>query len=236
MMGRSVNKWIRRLTLNRLGSPPMVRRVRLEKLTYLSTEALCNLHDLARAVGEQGVAGCIIEAGCALGGSAIVLADAKPVETPLHVHDVFGMIPPPGENDGKDVHRRYRLIASGAAVGIGGDRYYGYEPDLTNRVIEHFRRLGVPVEQHHVELHSGLFEDTLHPAAPVALAHLDGDWYRSVLTCLERIWPWLIVGGVLVIDDYDSWSGCRRAVNDYFAGRKAECRFERRARLHIVKL
>ena len=46
----------------------------------------------------------------------------------------------------------------------------------------------------------------------------------------------LIVGGVLVIDDYDSWSGCRRAVNDYFAGRKAECRFERRARLHIVKL
>jgi hypothetical protein len=27
-----------------------------------------------------------------------------------------------------------------------------------------------------------------------------------------------------------------RAVNDFFASRKAECRFERRSRLHIVKL
>jgi asparagine synthase (glutamine-hydrolysing) len=114
------------------------------------------------------------------------------------------MIPPPDDNDGDDVHHRYRLIASGAALGIDGDRYYGYEPDLKIRVIEHFRKLGLPVDRHHVELHSGLFEDTLHPAAPVALAHIDGDWYR--------------------------------AVNDFFASRKAECRFERRARLHIVKL
>ena len=27
-------------------------------------------------------------------------------------------------------------------------------------------------------------------------------------------------GGVLVIDDYDSWSGCRRAVDEYFADKK----------------
>jgi len=236
MTGNRVKQWLRRLTRYRVGSPPMVQRVRREKLTYLSTAALCDLHDLVRAIGERGVTGCIIEAGCALGGSAIVLADAKPVETPLHVYDVFGMIPPPDDNDGDDVHHRYRLIASGAALGIDGDRYYGYEPNLKIRVIEHFRKLGLPVDRHHVELHSGLFEDTLHPAAPVALSHIDGDWYRSVLTCLERIWPWLIVGGVLVIDDYDSWSGCRRAVNDFFASRKAECRFERRARLHIVKL
>jgi asparagine synthase (glutamine-hydrolysing) len=235
MTENTVNKWLRWLTLNQLGSPPMVKRVRREKLTYLSTAALCDLHDLANAVGRQGVDGCIIEAGCALGGSAIVLADAKPTETPLHVYDVFGMIPAPEENDGEDVHRRYKLIASGKAAGISGDRYYGYEPDLRNRVIEHFRMLGVPVEQHHVELHTGLFQDTLRLKTPVALAHLDGDWYRSVLTCLERIWPWLIVGGVLVIDDYDAWSGCRRAVDDYFAGRKAEYRFVRRARLHIVK-
>ena len=61
------------------------------------------------------------------------------------------------------------------------------------------------------------------------------DW-ASHMTLPACVPKWLIVGGVLVIDDYDSWSGCRRAVNDYFAGRKAECRFERRARLHIVKL
>ena len=67
MTGNPANKWLRWLTFNQLGSPPMVKRVRREKLTYLSTAALCDLHDLARGACEQGVGGCIIEAGCALG-------------------------------------------------------------------------------------------------------------------------------------------------------------------------
>ena len=41
--------------------------------------------------------------------------------------------------------------------------------------------------------------------------------------------------GRLVIDDYDAWSGCRAAVDEYFAGRPG-FRFERRGRLHIVRV
>jgi len=71
----------------------------------------------------------------------------------------------------------------------------------------------------------GLFEETLRIDEPIALAHIDCDWYDSVKLCLERITPNVVPGGVLVIDDYRDWVGCRRAVDEYFAGRGDEFRF-----------
>ena len=91
-----------------------------------------------------GLPGLVIEAGTARGGSAIVMAAAKAPERPMKVYDVFGMIPPPTEQDGPDVHARYEKITAGEAKGVGGDTYYGYRDDLYHEVTESFARLGVP--------------------------------------------------------------------------------------------
>src|SRR5919107_891600 len=115
-----------------------------------------------------------------------------------------------------DVHERYATIAAGDARGVGGETYYGYRDDLHGEVAASFARLGVPVGERNVELVKGLFEDTIVLDGPVAFAHLDGDWYESTLTCLERIAPRLVPGGRIVLDDYYKWSGCRRAVDEYF--------------------
>ena len=163
------------------------------------------------------------------------MASAKSPDRPMKVFDVFGMIPPPGERDGADVHKRYATIAAGASKGIGGETYYGYRDDLLAEVTESFARHGLPLADNRVELIQGLFEDTIDLHEPVALAHLDGDWYASTMTCLTRIAPLLAVGGRFVIDDYDTWSGCRAAVEEFFAGRDG-FRFERRGRLHIVRI
>ena len=69
----------------------------------------------------------------------------------------------------------------------------------------------------------------------VALAHVDGDWYESVMTCLERIAPYLVPEGRIVIDDYDSWSGCRKAVDEYFSDKRDRYEFVRKSRLHTVR-
>jgi O-methyltransferase len=206
-----------------------------EHLTYLGVAGLRTLATAVADLEAAGIPGLIVETGCARGGSAIVMAAAKAATRPMRVYDVFGMIPPPGQRDGEDVHRRYEAIASGAAVGVGGDTYYGYRDDLMAEVVESFARHGVAVDQREVQLIRGLFEDTITLDEPVALAHLDGDWYESTMTCLTRIAPLLVPGGRLVIDDYDAWSGCRTAVDEYFAGR-TDFRFERRGKLHIVRL
>jgi cephalosporin hydroxylase len=215
--------------------PPIVRSVRRHSLSYLSDAALKDLYDLVKSAERRNREGILIESGCALGGSAIVIASAKSKARPLYVYDVFGMIPAPSDKDGEDVQRRYTVIKGGQSQGIAGNKYYGYEEDLFNTVTENFRLHGIPVEANGVRLVKGLFEDTLRVEEPVVLAHLDGDWYESVMTCLRRIEPYLIPGGVLVIDDYDSWSGCRRAVDEYFRDKADNYEFVRRSRLHIVR-
>jgi asparagine synthase (glutamine-hydrolysing) len=63
-----------------------------------------------------------------------------------------------------------------------------------------FAKEGVPVEENNVHLIKGLFQNTMEVDGPVALAHIDSDWYESVMTCLTRIEPNLISGGVLIIN------------------------------------
>jgi asparagine synthase (glutamine-hydrolysing) len=216
-------------------APSIRARVIAEGLTYLSPPALDDLHRTVQSIERQRLPGMFIEAGCALGGSALVVTAAKRPERPFDVYDVFGMIPPPGEKDGADVHRRYDDIRAGRSSGINGATYYGYQEDLLQTVTATFHRYGFNPERHHVRLIEGLFENTLRVDGPVAFAHIDGDWYDSVSCCLARIGPWLMPGGVLVIDDYDAWSGCRRAVDEYFADKHD--RFDRimRTRLHVVR-
>jgi hypothetical protein len=213
----------------------VITRARAEHLTYLSRANLGTLVKVVLDIERRGLPGLVVEAGTARGGSAIVLAAAKSVERPMKVYDVFGMIPPPTDEDGPDVHERYQRIAAGESQGVGGEVYYGYRDNLYDEVTDSFARLGVPVGEHNVELVQGLFQDTIDLDEPVALAHLDGDWYESTMTCLERISPLLVPGGRLVLDDYWAWSGCRTAVDEYFAGRPGFV-VERRAKVHVVRL
>ena len=213
----------------------VIRTVHAQRLTYLSRQALVDLYMAVRRLEKRRAPGLIIEAGVALGGSAIVLARSKAAARPLWLYDVFAMIPPPSAQDGPDAHARYAQIAAGCSTGIKGQPYYGYEQGLLEKVKNNFARFGVDLEQSHVQFWPGLFAETLRIDQPVALAHIDCDWYSSVALCLERITPHLIPGGVLVIDDYRDWSGCQRAVDEYFAGRRDEFSFEMRARLHIVR-
>ncbi len=65
----------------------------------------------------------------------------------------------------------------------------------------------------------GPVEETLPAVRPaeIALLRLDTDWYESTRHELVHLYPALTSGGVLLIDDYGHWDGCRRAVDEYFA-------------------
>jgi predicted O-methyltransferase YrrM len=53
----------------------------------------------------------------------------------------------------------------------------------------------------------------------IALLHLDGDWYSSTKVILENFYDRVYDGGVLQIDDYGHWDGCRKAVQEFFSAR-----------------
>src|SRR5215218_9683216 len=91
--------WLRRMA-RRPFTPAIARRVRAESLTYLEEAALADLYAAVAGADRRGEPGDLVEVGCALGGSALVMAHARSAPPrPLLVYDVFGMPPPPSEGD-----------------------------------------------------------------------------------------------------------------------------------------
>lgn len=191
--------------------------VRQEQLTYLTPRKLARIESCLEDVIRRGVPGDFLETGIALGGSAIVIAARVSGDRRFHGYDVFELIPPPSESDPPEVHDRYAVIASGESEGIEGGSYYGYREHLYDDVVAAFASHRVPVDGDRVQLHRGLFEETLQPDRPVAFAHIDCDWHDPVALSLERIHPWLSSGGWLVIDDYYAYGGAAKAVDKFRA-------------------
>jgi hypothetical protein len=51
----------------------------------------------------------------------------------------------------------------------------------------------------------------------IAVLRLDTDFYESTRHELRHLYPRLVHGGVLIIDDYGHWAGARKAVDEYIA-------------------
>ncbi|MEO7924161.1 MAG: TylF/MycF/NovP-related O-methyltransferase [Chitinophagaceae bacterium] len=215
---------------------PEIKQISDEALTYIQPDALLAIKKTVKRIEEEKIAGLFIEAGCALGGSAILIGLTKKKERNFFVYDVFDIIPPPSEKDGADVIKRYEEIKAGTSKGINNNIYYGYEKDLKEKVIQNMNRYGLGHTDDHVHLVEGLYQDTLKINEPVAFAHIDCDWYESVMTCLVQVVPHLSAGATMIIDDYYWWSGCRTATDEYFAGKKHQFLIRKVAgKLHVTK-
>jgi hypothetical protein len=195
----------------------VIQHVTENKLTYLTDEKLECISLTCQEIEEKKIPGLFVEAGCALGGSAILIAASKARERKLNIYDVFGMIPTPSVKDTPDVHARYELIRSGQSQGIGGDTYYGYIRDLRTVVERNLNNYGIDLLLDNVNLVEGLLQDTLHLGESVAFAHVDVDWYEPVMTALQRIVPRLSIGGSVIVDDYYDWGGCKKAVDEFLS-------------------
>jgi asparagine synthase (glutamine-hydrolysing) len=217
-IGRRLADWQSASLLRQSGGDGIVRTVRHARLTYLGQRKFAGICSTLSRLQREGVEGTYIEAGCALGGSSIVIGSLRPAGTAFRIHDVFGMIPPPTDADPPEVIQRYQTIVSGKSKGIGGDTYYGYVADLESVVRENLARHLTADQMRNIDLVKGLLQETLEVTAPVAFAHIDVDWYDPVKVSLERIVPWLAPGGAIILDDYFDWGGCRKAVDEYLAG------------------
>jgi O-methyltransferase len=156
------------------------------------------LHRLVEEVDRAGVPGALVDCGVWNGGSTILLSAAAP-ERDVWAFDSFAGLPEPHELDGRE------------SEGLGGE-LVGSEQKLRAG----FERFAHPARLH---VRAGWFEETLEDAAgdigPVAVLHCDGDWYDSVLVTLEVMYPLVSPGGFVVIDDYGTFPGARRATDDY---------------------
>lgn len=172
--------------------------------TMIPTPRLVQLEASARRVASRGIEGEAVECGCAEGGSAALLAltlDRVGSAKKVYLYDTFEGLPEPTENDPASA-RRWVGKCKGSLEDVKGL----------------FDDLGISPRAVFVK---GRFESTLPQQAPdrIALLHLDGDWYESTKHCLEALWDRVSPGGIMQVDDYGDWEGCRKAVDEFFSAR-----------------
>ena len=208
---------VRRWDLFRLS--PVAQRMRREKLTYLRPAKLVRIETALRRLRQRRVPGDYLEFGVALVGTAALIAQAaRRADARFVGLDVFATIPPPtSEHDDAKSRERYAVIAAGEATGIGDEVYYGYRDDLLDHVGQVLASVDAPVDGRQIRLAKGLFDETWPTldVERVAFAHIDCDWHDPVLYCLNAVAPKLSDDGVIVIDDYHDYPGCRTAVDAF---------------------
>jgi O-methyltransferase len=101
-----------------------------------------------------------------------------------------------------------------------GKEWVGYQCSGPEGVKEAQRTLKrFRVDGAWVKLVRGWFEDTLPKTvsqlAPIAVLRLDNDWYKSTRYCLETLYSSVAQGGLVIIDDYHTFTGCRDAVDEF---------------------
>ena len=83
------------------------------------------------------------------------------------------------------------------------------------RVVRIIKKVGIDMGRIH--FHKGWFHDTFPDARinRIALLHIDCDFYAPVRLCLETWFDKLSPGAFVQIDDYASFQGCRKAIDEF---------------------
>jgi O-methyltransferase len=174
--------------------------------TMINVHGLFRLARLTDAINHGGINGNIVECGTWNGGSSALMA-ARCLAHPdgrrraFWLYDSFEGLPEPSEHDGAQAGWYFKgwLVA---------------DPENIRRA---FSRVGFPATQCHIV--KGWFQDTLRSSdtGPIALLHIDADWYESVKICLDTFYDQVQPGGYVVFDDYGYFDGCNKAVDEFLA-------------------
>ena len=170
----------------------------------------------------QKVKGDIVECGVGRGRSLITLSAINKLISQTEATDkrrIFALDSFEGfpEPNVKDASSRNPKIGEWSN---SPNNQFSYSPDSISKVLKC------------ADIHSnitfikGFFDKTTLnlPTDEIAILHLDGDLYESVLHPLNNLWKQVTVGGIIVVDDYlfdsddnEAFPGARLAVMEFLA-------------------
>lgn len=181
--------------------------------TMAGHRRLENVRSCVEDVLRNRVPGDLIETGVWRGGTSIFMCALLKchgvTDRRVWLADSFEGMPKPdtdahGPDAGDDLSRVDYLRVS------------------LEQVQANLARFGLLDDQ--VRFLKGWFRDTL-PGAPIerlAILRLDADLYDSTMDALRALYHRVSPGGYVIVDDYQSWRSCRKAVSDFRAEREIE--------------
>jgi O-methyltransferase len=173
-------------------------------------------------ISEHGMSGDIVECGVWRGGSSMAIAQTLlsrgDISRALYLYDTFeGMTEPDSRDVAADGTPAAELLSAARRLEDKSKSLVWAFASLED-VQKNMNLVGYPPGR--TFFVKGPVEETIPCTIPekIALLRLDTDWYESTKHELVQLYPRLVPGGVLMIDDYGHWSGARKATDEYFAG------------------
>lgn len=192
----------------------IIRAVR--PYTMTGNDKLHALISATKYIHKFDIPGAVVECGVWRGGSmqavARTLDATNDYSRDLYLFDTFeGMVEPTDKDARHDGLSATHLLENSERSA----RVWAYAS--LEDVKAGFANVPYPSERiHYIQ---GRVESTVPEQAPeqIALLRLDTDWYESTKHELDHLYPRLVPGGVLFIDDYGWWQGSRAASDEFLA-------------------
>jgi len=192
---------------------------KINNLTMTSIRAKLNLIEAVNYINFNNIDGDMIECGVWKGGNLILMNELNEKDKKIIGYDTF------------DGHLKNQFInEENLFFNISSNFFYKIaqiKNFLTHKkwnyasiknVEENIQRFCSNAKN--IKLIKGDITKTLNLEEnlpkKIALLRLDTDWYEPTSVSLKKLFPLLSKGGVLIIDDYGTWSGCKKAVDEYF--------------------
>jgi len=191
-----------------------IRAIQRKYAEYTMIFADHYLDNLRLAGKAKGLSGDVVECGVWKGGMIAGIAEILGSSPRYYLFDSFEGLPAAREIDGKAA-KTWQAETNSTAY------HDNCRADISYAT-QAMQMANVPFE-----CIKGWFEDTIptfKATESISLLRLDADWYDSTLMCLEHLFPKVVEGGLVLIDDYHTWSGCSRAVHDYLSVTKSPSR------------
>lgn len=187
--------------------------------TMLNWIKLYNTYNAVRYAAHNRLPGAIVECGVYRGGCVGMMLETLVLHNDtardVYVYDTFDGMPQPGPED-INVNKGFTAQSAYDDKTSDGRKWLCVPLEDVRAVA---KMSGYPMDKVHFV--KGRVEETIPGIMPdtISVLRLDTDWYASTKHEMEHLYPKLIKGGVLIVDDYGTWSGSGKAVDEYLKAR-----------------
>lgn len=178
-----------------------IRLIKPEQFTMTSYERQKQVIDAVEYVIKNNIQGDFIEIGVWKGGIIMImlrkLLELGITDRHVHLYDTFsGMTETSIEDEVSP--QLFETVKCEASF---------------QEAYENVSSVGYPMEC--VHFHVGDIRNVIKAPDKISILRLDNDWYELYKFELPLFEPNVESNGIIIVDDYGHWKGCKKAVDEY---------------------
>lgn len=180
---------------------------KIQHLTLLQHERIdCNIKSIDYII-DNNIEGDIVEIGVYKGGSILSmmlrLEEKNVLNRLIHLYDTFE-----GMTESSDCDIDLNNIKASSAMDM-----YLCRCDLES--VKYNIKNNTSYPENLINYHVGSILKTNFIPKKISILRLDTDFYESTKFELDNFFDKVSSGGVVIVDDYGHWQGCKKAVDEF---------------------